>query len=309
MSEVTNKENLRAKKLKVAVLLATFKPNLDYLEQQLISIVGQTGVEVKLYWSDDSGSNHEYEMIKSLIHDYDHTDVTLKLGNMGVNANFLYLLKKAEDSDVDYYAFADQDDIWESDKLFRHATALIPFDAQVAGTHSTTRVLERGIQRDGIRLCQNHELKTLVEENCFQGCTMMINCRARDLILELPTGGINWYDWWIGCIISIAGKAVFVDGFDTVYRLHGGNLVGIPSGLNRVKRVLNTSPQTKLLQSGNLLNFAREYGYESAAREIEIWINGHSGSISNRLKFALTDDRRRKRMLDEIARRFLAIRR
>ncbi len=292
----------------VAVLLATYKPNLEYLEQQLISIVGQIGVEVKLYWSDDSGSNHEYELVKNLISNYQHTDVTLKRENRGVNTNFLQLLQKAENSEIDFYAFADQDDIWESDKLLRHATALIPFDNQVACTHSNARVMKGRIQRDGIKLCQNHDVKTLLAENCFQGCTMMINSSARSLILGLSAEGITWYDWWIGCIISISGVAVFVDGFDTIYRLHRGNLIGIPNSLDRIKRVLSVRPQTRLLQSRNLLDFAKKHGFESAAREIEIWINGHSGRIPYRLKFAFTDERRRKHMLDDIARRLLAIR-
>ena len=292
----------------VAVLLATYRPNLDYLDQQIKSIVGQVGVQVKLYWSDDSGSFHEHGIVKDLMNKYDHLDVTALSENKGANLNFLHLLEAANLPEIDFYAFSDQDDIWESDKLIRHVNALSKFDTRIACTHSTSRLQINGKQMPGRNLCQNHELRTLLAENCFQGCTMMINRLTRKTILGLPTEGITWYDWWIGSIVSIAGTAIFIEGTDTNYRLHDGNLVGIPKANARAKRLVTKGGRDRLSQSLNLQNFSLTHGHLSEANEIQKWINGHSGKFASRLLFALTDKRRRKRMLEDILRRMFAIR-
>jgi hypothetical protein len=63
---MTSKNYSDTRTFTVAVLLATFKPNLDYLDQQVNSIVRQVGVRVKLYWADDSGSTREYGIVKDL---------------------------------------------------------------------------------------------------------------------------------------------------------------------------------------------------------------------------------------------------
>jgi rhamnosyltransferase len=292
----------------VAVLLATFRPNLDFLDQQIKSIVGQVGVRVKLYWSDDSGSPHEYGIVRDFMDKYDHLDVTELSENKGANLNFLYLLEAANLPDIDFYAFSDQDDIWETDKLIRHVNALSKFETQIACTHSTSRLQINGRHMPGRNLCQNHELRTLLAENCFQGCTMMINRLTRKTILGLPTQGITWYDWWIGTIVSIAGTTIFIEGTDTNYRLHDGNLVGIPKAKARAKRLIAKGGRDRLSQSLNLQNYSLTHGHLSEANEIQKWINGHTGKFASRLLFALTDKRRRKRMLEDIIRRLFAIR-
>ena len=308
MPEIISEKYSDIRVFTVAVLLATFRPNLDFLDQQIKSIVGQVGVRVKLYWSDDSGSPHEYGIVRDFMDKYDHLDVTELSENKGANLNFLYLLEAANLPDIDFYAFSDQDDIWETDKLIRHVNALSKFDTRIACTHSTSRLQINGKHMLGRNLCQNHELRTLLAENCFQGCTMMINRLTRKTILGLPTQGITWYDWWIGSIVSIAGTTIFIEGTDTNYRLHDGNLVGIPKGMARLKRLATKGRSERLSQSLNLLNFSQAHGHQSAASEIQKWINGHTGKFVSRLHFALSDSRRRKRILDDLARRVFAIR-
>jgi len=136
----------------------------------------------------------------------------------------------------------------------------------------------------------------------------MINGPSRRLVLSLPTEGIAWYDWWIGTIVSIAGSASFIVGTDTIYRLHPGNLIGIPNGISRLKRLVRSGRSGSLSQARNLLQFSETFGYISATKEIKDWINGHTGSFASRLKFALLDKRRRKRIVEDLIRRIIAIR-
>jgi hypothetical protein len=136
----------------------------------------------------------------------------------------------------------------------------------------------------------------------------MLNNAARKLILEVSPEGIAWYDWWIGSVISIAGIVVHVEGVDTVYRIHSNNLIGIPSKFNLINRLKQYRNNIGFIQSLNLTKFANSFGDENSKKEIQIWVNGHSGALCERLKFSIFDKKRRKNIIEDIFRRIKSIR-
>jgi rhamnosyltransferase len=294
-------------KFTVAVLLATYQPDSVYLDIQVKSIMEQESVNIKLFWSDDSDSEIEHIKVKKILDRYPHINVTSD-GKKGANQNFLHLLRSASDPDIDFYAFSDQDDIWMSDKLKRHAETLSEYESTVACTHSIASILRDGNEIESKSRCQNHKIETLLAENCIQGCTVMLNNAARKLILEVSPDGIAWYDWWIGSIISIAGIVVLVDGVDTVYRIHSNNLIGIPNKFDLIIRLKRYKNNMGFIQSLNLTKFANSFGDEKSKKEIQIWINGHSGALRERLKFSIFDKKRRKNIFEDIFRRIKSIR-
>jgi rhamnosyltransferase len=294
-------------KFTVAVLLATYQPDSVFLDMQIKSIMEQESVNIKLFWSDDSDSEIEYLKVQKILDRYPHIDVTSN-EKKGANHNFLHLLKSASDPDIDFYAFSDQDDIWISDKLKRHAKTLSKHGTAVACTHSTANILRNGNEIKGKSRCQNHKIETLLAENCIQGCTMMLNNSARKLILGVPPVGIAWYDWWIGSIVSIAGTVVHIEGVDTVYRIHSNNLIGIPNKFNLVSRLKRFKNNMGFIQSINLTKFANRFGDENSEKEIQIWVSGHSGALCGRLKFSIFDKKRRKNIFEDIFRRIKSIR-
>ena len=294
-------------KFTVAVLLATYQPDSVFLDMQIESIMEQESVNIKLFWSDDSDSEIEYLKVQKILDRYSHIDVTTN-GKKGANQNFLHLLESASDPDIDFYAFSDQDDIWISDKLKRHAKTLSKYGTAVACTHSTANILRNGNEIKGKSRCQNHKIETLLAENCIQGCTMMLNNSARKLILGVSPVGIAWYDWWIGSIVSIAGTVVHIEGVDTVYRIHSNNLIGIPNKFNLVSRLKRFKNNMGFIQSINLTKFANRFGDENSEKEIQIWVNGHSGALFKRLKFSIFDKKRRKNVFEDVFRRIKSIR-
>lgn len=291
----------------VAVLLATYRPDSVFLEMQLKSIMEQEGVNIKLFWSDDSDSEIEYIKVQKILDKYSHINVTSK-GKKGANQNFLHLLQSASDLDIDFYAFSDQDDIWISDKLKRHSKALSEYGPRVACTHSTANIFRNNKEIEGKSRCQNHQLETLLAENCIQGCTMVLNRSAKNLILSVSPVGIAWYDWWIGSIISISGTVIHMKGVDTVYRIHSSNLIGIPSKFNLIMRLMRHKNNNSFSQSQNLLKFAQSYGYQDSEKEIQIWVNGHSGALRDQIKFLIFDKKRRKNIFEDFLRRLSSIR-
>jgi len=290
----------------VAVLLATYRPDSVFLEMQLKSIMEQEGVNIKLFWSDDSDSEIEYIKVKKILDRYSHNNVTSK-GKKGANHNFLHLLQSASDSDIDFYSFSDQDDIWISDKLKRHSEILSGYGPRIACTHSTANILRNNKEIEGKNRCQNHQLETLLAENCIQGCTMVLNRSAKNLILSVSPVGIAWYDWWIGSIVSISGTVIHVKGVDTVYRIHSRNLIGIPNKFNLVMRLMRHKNNKGFSQSQNLLKFAQNYGYQDSEKEIQTWVNGHSGALRDRFKFLIFDKKRRKNIFEDFLRRLSSI--
>lgn len=99
---------------KVEVLMSTYN-GANYVARQIDSILSQKNVNIHLTIRDDGSSDETIE----IIHRYENkfpTKIKVIIGeNIGYKRSFLSLLSLAETAD--YYAFSDQDDIWESKKL------------------------------------------------------------------------------------------------------------------------------------------------------------------------------------------------
>lgn len=99
---------------KVTVLMSTYN-GIDYLDKQMTSILNQDGVDVRLVVRDDGSSDGTQEKITQY-EKYSNVETYLET-NIGWRNSFKRLLNELS-GDSDYYAFADQDDVWESNKLY-----------------------------------------------------------------------------------------------------------------------------------------------------------------------------------------------
>ena len=101
---------------KVQILMSTYYGE-KYLREQLDSIIKQTYPLINILIRDDGSSDGTLSILKEYAGKYDH--VTYYEGeNIGVIQSFLQLLKES-DANVNYYAFADQDDVWLPEKIVR----------------------------------------------------------------------------------------------------------------------------------------------------------------------------------------------
>lgn len=96
----------------VAVLMATYNGE-RFLREQLDSLLNQKDVTVKILVRDDNSKDSTVSILeeyksKSLLQWYTGE-------HLGVEKNFLDLLRHAPEAD--YYAFCDQDDVWDDNKL------------------------------------------------------------------------------------------------------------------------------------------------------------------------------------------------
>ena len=103
----------------VCVLMSTYNGE-KYIVEQIDSILQQENVNVNLLIRDDGSKDKTVEIIKQYLID---KRVSFVSGdNIGYKKSFLWLMDNSPNSD--YYAFADQDDVWKKDKLFAAVTKL-----------------------------------------------------------------------------------------------------------------------------------------------------------------------------------------
>ena len=100
---------------RVNILISTYNGE-KYIVQQLESIRTQTYSNIKIYIRDDGSVDNTINVIKNYISLKNISNIVLIKGhNVGFGRSFMRLLKQAEDGD--YWAFCDQDDVWEEKRV------------------------------------------------------------------------------------------------------------------------------------------------------------------------------------------------
>ena len=102
--------------MKIAILMSTYNGH-KYLDEQMESLVNQTLKDnMTVYVRDDGSNDDTIEIIEKWSK---KLDVVLYKGeNIGPAKSFWDLFMNLG-IQADYYAFCDQDDVWEKDKLRR----------------------------------------------------------------------------------------------------------------------------------------------------------------------------------------------
>ncbi|MHC0052258.1 rhamnosyltransferase WsaF family glycosyltransferase [Actibacterium sp. D379-3] len=133
---------------------------------------------------------------------------------------------------VQFFALADQDDIWHRDKLALSLEALKRSGADLA--HSDARVVDAaGRERHAslFRL-ENRQtapgLRDLLYRNTVTGMTMLMTRRLVETALPFPPqDGVHYYhDLWLALVGTVLSQPVFLKQPLVAYRQHGGNAVG-----------------------------------------------------------------------------------
>ena len=104
---------------RVSVLMATYN-GINYLDEQIMSILSQKGVIISLFISDDCSDDNTVGLLERYKKKYDNIFIVSKNKKFGSAArNFLSLLNDHDATKFDYIALADQDDIWLDSKIYR----------------------------------------------------------------------------------------------------------------------------------------------------------------------------------------------
>lgn len=225
----------------VAILLGTYN-GARYLAQQLDSFTAQSHANWTV-WASDDGSK---DGTLGILHAYRQTWPVGRLSLVqgparGFVANFL-ALSCNPCIVAEYYAYADQDDIWEADKLER---ALQWLDGIPAGTPALycarTRLVNKDDEEIGLSpFFRDASFANALVQNIAGGNTMVFNAAARELLMSAGAQqAVVYHDWWVYLAVTACGGKVFCDPVPALrYRQHEVNQIGVDfSWAARFKRI------------------------------------------------------------------------
>ncbi len=231
----------------VAVCLAAYNGRA-WIREQLDSILHQENVSVTVFVSVDLSNDGT----EAWVEEYSKSDnrvvqlpTGLRLG--GAAANFFRLIRDVDFAEFDYVSFADQDDVWHSDKLWRAHCVLVQQGADGYSCNVTA------FWPDGrtklINKAQPQRHWDYIFEAAGPGCTYVMR---RDLALAIQEFVRNhWagvqavvlHDWLTYAYARANGYIWVIDDWVGMqYRQHSANQVGVNVGLKafvfRAKKVL-----------------------------------------------------------------------
>lgn len=215
---------------KVAVLMCTMQGQ-HFLAQQLNSIATQTHPCWEIWASDDGSDDHTHAILEYYQSHWGEDRISIHAGPAeGSTANFLSLTCRA-DIDADYFAYADQDDVWEDDKLERAVAWLQTVPPDVPALYgSRTLLVDARNQHLGYSplFLKPTSFRNALVQSVAGGNTMVFNRAARDLLRRAGESvEAITHDWWAYMLVSGCGGLVHYDPYPTVrYRQHDANQFG-----------------------------------------------------------------------------------
>lgn len=222
----------------IAILLATYE-GAPFLGDQLRSIAAQTHADWVLYWRDDGSTDRTVGIMDNFAAGHAPGRVVRVIkpeARLGATDSFLRLLASATEAEPEAaaIAFADQDDIWQSDKLARGYAALAQTPANAPALYCARQFLvDAGLHRLGVSPpIREPGFPAALTQNVATGCTVMLNPAAARLIAGTRPPPASTHDWWSYLLVSAAGGRILADDEPVVlYRQHGGNAIGAPASM------------------------------------------------------------------------------
>ncbi len=231
---------------KIWVLMSTYN-GMTYIEEQIESILSQKNCDVHLLVRDDGSTDATLDILKSYEKKGSLTLISDNI-NLGPAKSFLKLLEMAPDDG--YYAFSDQDDYWNSDKLERALEMLTQAEENNMPLvyYSNSDVVDQNLNSTGKKVYSGKQNPTLERVLCgygIQGCTMVLNKALRDIFLsvDMSKERIGMHDFFLCDLCMVCGGKILYDDFATMkYRQHESNVVGYDvnaTRLNKIKKYIN----------------------------------------------------------------------
>jgi len=215
---------------RVAVLLCSFN-GARFLAEQLDSILAQNHHDWRLWVSDDGSVDGSLTILEVYRQQQCRGRMEVRKGpRKGFAANFLSLVC-AEEIEGDYFAYADQDDVWCPDKLSRALVWLRSVDAGVPALYcSRSSLIDEAGRCVGLSPVprRSPDIRNALVENIAGGNTMVFNAAARALLVKAGEDvGVHAHDWWTYLVVLAGNGQVHFDPQPTLkYRIHDRNLIG-----------------------------------------------------------------------------------
>lgn len=236
----------------ISIAMATYNGE-TFLKQQIESILCQTYKNIELIICDDMSTDNTVQIVEEYMKIYDCIKLYKNKTNLGFVKNFE---KAIEFSSGDFIALADQDDIWDINKLEIYIDEIIKIEKNYINlpimVHSDlTTVSSNGeIINDSYFKFRNYtfsnkrSIGTMLGPCGVMGNTILFNKELKNYILPFPEM-LAFHDYWIALVNELFGKRVTIHNSLVKYRLHETNSSNSMDNISK-KKSFNNSIKTLL---------------------------------------------------------------
>lgn len=240
----------------VAVLMATYNGE-RFLAEQIESILDQESVNVHVYIRDDHSTDGTVDLIHAFRKKYSNIFLLNNLpSQLRVTKNFYSILRDTDLSQMEYMAWADQDDIWMKNKLseairMMHQTSTDCYASNLISGDADGKVAKQGSVFSRIlQYLLNHKTNHQTQydhylEAASAGCTLVLGKKAalyfqdrvRQMYDQIPSDASH--DWSTYAITRLGMYTWFIDSRSfIIYRQHAQNAYGTNSGMRGASKLL-----------------------------------------------------------------------
>lgn len=213
-------------KPKVAILLSTYNGE-KYLESQVQTILNQSEVDISLFVRDDGSNDGTITILERL--SVDPRVYVYLANNVGWRRSFMSLIFDVDDS-FDFFAFADQDDEWESDKIIRAIKQLRLNDGVVY--FSNLKLYDGDMNYVGMEFANDYRPVTQFKKAYFEGvgtgATIVFDRSMLAKIREYRPDELLSHDAYVIALgrLLFPEKVVYDVESRIRYRRHANNATG-----------------------------------------------------------------------------------
>lgn len=241
----------------LAILMCTLNGE-EFILEQLNSIKNQTYKDFDLFIKDNFSNDRTKLIIDKFKEENNEISIKyLKGDNRHFANSYIEGLHQIED-EYRYYAFCDQDDLWENDHLKRSISYLEKFEDKPSVYCSrTTLIDEKGIIiGKSLSFKKPPSFQNALVQSIAGANTMIFNYQALNLLKKIDLNKhIISHDWLLYILVTAYDGELFYNLKPSIrYRQHDNNLIGSNLGLvNSFKRLrLMLKGQFRLYNIHNL---------------------------------------------------------
>ncbi|MBN2644156.1 MAG: glycosyltransferase [Desulfuromonadaceae bacterium] len=220
---------------KCVVVLAAYRGQ-PWIGEQLDSILNQSGMAVRVVVSIDPSPDGTEDVVRHYAAQDSRVTLLPVAKRFGCAAgNFYHLLCEVDLGDVDCLAFADQDDLWCSDKLRRAWNRL---DRGYDAYSSNVRAFWPDGRSCLIEKARPQRAYDYLFEAAGPGCTYVLSHRLAESLQQFARlhrqalDEVYFHDWFFYAYARSAGFNWYIDAEPgLLYRQHQHNQLGANIGL------------------------------------------------------------------------------
>lgn len=296
---------------RVAIILSTYNGE-KYIKEQIDSIMSQSFNDFDLFIHDDGSTDSTACIIKDYSNKFDNIKVIVEKAGLKYPSCFIEMLKVVEG--YRFYAFSDQDDVWESCKLSeaiqcletKDRTRPILYYASVEYTDSNLKHIRNSRFAEGKDEVCKLGLQSLLFGGEAMGMTFVFNDVAKRALVNANETKA-YKDWFLKLYCAACGEVYYNPHPSARYRRHASAVTNDSNPSGKFERYLSQVYEIYFKKDTfntqkSILNYLKKNCTKSILKENQDLIELFSceNTLIKKLKKLTWKKRFRTKIMDEI---------